>query len=82
MRCSVCGEREVCHCGSYVDEHGYGDGHSPVSMGCQDCMERADREREALRTYCQEPEPPARLAQIAAGILRPLPPKPARGAQT
>jgi hypothetical protein len=36
----VCGgcnkeiDLEVCHCGSYIKDHGYEDGHSAVPMGC------------------------------------------------
>lgn len=25
---------ELCHCGISIDAHTFGDGHSPVSMGC------------------------------------------------
>ncbi len=35
--CSGCGyeiDPEVCHCGDLIKMHSYGDGHSPVSMGC------------------------------------------------
>jgi hypothetical protein len=27
-------DADVCHCGEYVKNHGGGDGHSPVPMGC------------------------------------------------
>ncbi len=35
--CRGCGyeiDPEVCHCGDLIKMHSYGDGHSPVPMGC------------------------------------------------
>ena len=38
--CDGCGNEvdwEVCHCGTEIDRHHWGDGHMPVPMGC-DCL--------------------------------------------
>lgn len=47
-RCAGC-QRSIdpatCWCGSPVDGHGYGDGHSAVPMGCE-CHRRGPSERE------------------------------------
>lgn len=47
-RCAGC-QRSIdpatCWCGSPVDGHGYGDGHSAVPMGCE-CHRRGPPERE------------------------------------
>src|SRR5262245_59915436 len=35
--CPTCGEEidpDLCYCGDYVKDHGWGDGHAPVPYGC------------------------------------------------
>ena len=40
---------ECCHCGSPVASHSWGDGHSPVPMGCTCGYHEADKMKGSLR---------------------------------
>lgn len=57
-----CHAKATCMCGSYVKDHGYGDGHGPASMydyALDNALQRAtaaEREREELRAAINTPE--------------------------
>ena len=36
-KCERCGERLVCHCGSYAEEHTQADNHAFSPMPCPPC---------------------------------------------
>lgn len=79
--CESCGnvyDPECCWCGSPVDQHTSGDGHSPIPMGCTCGYPKADLNEKAIyRRALDKWGPEAQLlkvteecSELAAAVLQ------------
>lgn len=79
--CRKCGRQDccgntmtwaICHCGDYVDDHGYGSGHTavPVKEGpCPDAARKLDEAESKIERLTRErDEARAEAERLRAGV--------------
>lgn len=64
----------MCHCGNYVDGHGFEDGHSAVLVECY-CVWEREQEQARMHAYHHSAPDDRHHAEIQRNLLQPLSPR-------